>query len=334
MQLSKNAILKITLGLVLFMLTFTACKDDDEVIVEPDPIEVSDSDLVQESFFNASSLVSFETVACTLEDGTATECYQITFNANPVEQGPYCPSNIDETVSITIYDGPNNPGFQLVTRALFEAMELDGFDIVEDNGDVHNFDSPQNDDWDYCLGPTGVIQPTTLELTFLIPVTPVLATANSVISTTDFDLVGLSLDGIPIAGDPPSIYDGPGHNIPGGNIPALDPCGGHPDPAGYYHLHFFPETMNKVLDANGITEISCTNIGQASGTELIGFAKDGFPIYAYDDEPTDLDDCRGRTAVTPDFPNGVYHYVASNSLAPNAPDCIKGLAANDYFSYQ
>ncbi|WP_424000175.1 YHYH protein [Maribacter sp. IgM3_T14_3] len=55
-------------------------------------------------------------------------------------------------------------------------------------------------------------------------------------------------------------------------------------------------------------------------------------LYMHNDvEPTDLDDCRGTIAATTEFPDGTYHYVASNSLAPNAPDCLKGVAVTDYF---
>ncbi|MEM9824234.1 MAG: YHYH protein, partial [Bacteroidota bacterium] len=176
-----------------------------------------------------------------------------------------------------------------------------------------------------------------LELTFVIPAIPKLANFNNVI--TEIELVGLSLDGVPINGDPPSAVNGPGMGGPGGggteiNFPSLDPCGGHHDPAGYYHWHFIPEVVNQVLEANGITEIACTKMTQTTGVQLVGFAKDGFPIYAYAAEPTDLDDCGGRTATTEEYPDGVYHYVASTTLASNIPKCLKGVAANNAFRYQ
>jgi hypothetical protein len=92
--------------------------------------------------------------------------------------------------------------------------------------------------------------------------------------------------------------------------------------------------MNQVLDANNIDDVTCTLVDQVSESKLIGFAKDGFPIYAYAVEPTDLDECGGRTAMTTDFPDGVYHYVASNTEAPNVPKCLKGVAANNNFMFQ
>ena len=118
------------------------------------------------------------------------------------------------------------------------------------------------------------------------------------------------------------------------SMPVLDPCGGHHDPAGYYHWHFVPQVVNKVLTANNITDISCTNVVQTTDKVLFGFAKDGFPIYAYATEPTGLDDCGGITAATDEYPDGVYHYVASTTTAPNIPICLKGVAADNAFSYQ
>ncbi|WP_424000177.1 hypothetical protein [Maribacter sp. IgM3_T14_3] len=226
MKFEQIRILFTTIGLAFCVLTFIACNgcstsdngEEEEEVVTGD-------ELIQESFFNATPLTSFEKIDCTLEDGTVTECYQITFSANPanVTQGPYCPEYADDTVSLTIYDGTSSTGFQVVTRALFEAMEVDGFDIIDnETGEVHDADSEQRDDWKYCLGGNGVAD-VEVNVTYIIPASPKMASSNNVISTTDFDLVGLSLDGIPIAGDPPSIYDGPGRGIEGGNIPALRP---------------------------------------------------------------------------------------------------------------
>ena len=37
----------------------------------------------------------------------------------------------------------------------------------------------------------------------------------------------------------------------------------------------------------------------------------------------DLDDCNGRTGVTPEFPNGIYYYMATDSY-PYFSRCVKG----------
>jgi hypothetical protein len=327
-ELSIALVVMVFLGLFLFV----ACSSDDSDGSD-DGAEDTSEELIAETFFNSSSLVSYEKVDCTLEDGSSGECYKLVFTSNPVENGPYCPETINDIGGLGIYDGATNPGFQVMKADLFNAMEADGYDIVDDNGDIHIDDfasGATNADYAYCLA---AAPNNDLLLTFLIPATPILAASNNTIDT--IELVGVSIDGVPINGDPPSVVDGPGvPGISGGNIPSLDPCGGHHDPAGYYHWHFVAESMNQVLQANGISDVSCTLINQVSGTELIGFAKDGFPIYAYEEEPSDLDDCGGRTAITTDFPDGVYHYVASNTDAPNVPKCLKGVAANNNFSYQ
>ncbi|WP_299252538.1 YHYH protein [uncultured Lacinutrix sp.] len=323
----------VLVGFIFILFTYISCSSDDDGSSTSDSEEEESVELIQESFFNSTSLVSYTKVDCVLEDGTTGDCYKLVFSSNPVENGPYCPETIDEIGGLGIYDGTTNPGFQVMKADLFNAMEADGYDIVDDNGDIHidDFNSGQtNPDFAYCLE---AAPDNNLLLTFLIPAVPKLASSNNNIDTVE--LIGVSTDGVPINGDPPSVVDGPGMpGSAGGNIPSLDPCGGHHDPAGYYHWHFVAETMNQVLDSNGINDVSCTLIDQVSGTKLIGFAKDGFPIYAYEVEPSNLDDCGGITDVTTEFPNGVYHYVASNTDAPNVPKCLKGVAANDNFMFQ
>ncbi|WP_252734333.1 YHYH protein [Arenibacter algicola] len=327
--ISKSNMLRQSLGIIVLFIAFLACGDDSSEYDEIEDEEVADA-VIQESFFNSTSLISYTKVDCTLEDGSTGDCYKLVFSSNPVEDGPYCPETIDDIGGLGIYDGATDPGFQVLKATLFNAMEADGYDIIDDEGNINIDDfasGPADPDLAYCLE---AAPDNDLQLTFLIPATPKLGSTNDVIGT--IDLVGVSLDGVPINGAPPSVAN-PGREK-AGNIPSLDPCGGHNDPAGYYHWHFVAETMNLVLDAYNITDVSCTLIDQVSGTQLIGFAKDGFPIYAYEVEPSDLDDCGGRTSSTTEYPDGVYHYVASNTDAPNVPKCLKGVAASNNFSYQ
>jgi len=330
--------IKITFLLsISVLLGLNSCSEDEGVEITEDTTEITEDTtesteegLLAASMFNSSSLISFETVTANLEDGTSAECYQLVFSSNPVESGPYCPETINDVGGFGFYDGETNPGFQVMKGDLFNAMEADGYDIIDDEGNIHidDFSSgPLDQDFSYCLD---AAPDNNLQLTFLIPVSPKLASSNNDIGTVES--IGVSVDGIPITGTPPSVAN-PGREV-AGNIPSLNRCGGHHDPAGYYHWHFVAETINQVLDANNITEVSCTLVEQVSVTKLIGFAKDGFPIYAYEAEPTDLDDCGGRTAETSEFPDGVYHYVASNTEAPNVPKCLKGVAASNDFSFQ
>ena len=322
------------LTLLLFGAIFiVSCGNDDDT---NQPTLESDY-LIQEALFNSSSLISFETITATLEDGTSADCFQMTFSANPVEGGPFCPETINDVAGMGFYDGATNPGLRVFAAELLNDIEADGYNMVNADGTVNIDDFTSGVpslDQSNCLAAAANDN---LQLTFIIPAEPKLANANNDIA--EVEIIGLSLDGVPINGDPPSAINGPMMGGPGGggteiNFPSLDPCGGHHDPAGYYHWHFVPEVINQVLVANGITEIACIKVAQISDVHLFGFAKDGFPIYAYASEPTDLDDCGGRTAATNEYPDGVYHYVASTTSASNVPKCLKGVAANNTFSYR
>ncbi|WP_405564964.1 YHYH protein [Polaribacter sp. Asnod6-C07] len=336
MKQKKNIIkLPILVLILLSTFSFLNCNNDsyDE---EEDETTTSESSIIAESYFNTSSLISIELVEARLEDGTTADCYQITFSGDAIdgELGPFCPETIDDIGGIAVYDGETNPGLRNISRDLLEDMEADGWNIVEDDtGLVY---SNNNSGTSNCLA---LAYDADLNFVFTVPVVPKLAS-----SSTDIDEVenlGFSIDGTPLTGDPPSAVFGPAmfgtqdiSEIEEINFPSIDPCGGHPDPAGYYHAHFIPQVINQVLAANNIDEVECTMFEQTSGTVLAGFAKDGFPIYAYAEMPDDLDECNGRTAATTEYPDGVYHYVASTTAVTNMPPCLKGVAVQDSFEIQ
>lgn len=132
----------------------------------------------------------------------------------------------------------------------------------------------------------------------------------------------------------------------------------HVQPSGEYHYHGMPEGF---IAKQG---------GNSSTMTLIGWAADGFPIYArygystaddagsevitmsgsyqlvstvsanrpstanlplgtfqqdweYVEGSGDLDECNGRVGVTPEFPNGIYHYYATDTY-PYFQRCVKG----------
>lgn len=137
----------------------------------------------------------------------------------------------------------------------------------------------------------------------------------------------------------------------------LDVSNGHVQPGGAYHYHGVPK---------GFVD----RLGKGASMTLIGWAVDGFPIYARYGHSTpadassplklvsssyrlkaapdanrpatalfpmgtflqdheyvaglgDLDECNGRTGVTPEFPNGIYHYYATDTY-PYLQRCVKG----------
>jgi hypothetical protein len=133
----------------------------------------------------------------------------------------------------------------------------------------------------------------------------------------------------------------------------------HVQPTGEYHYHGMPERFIEKL-------------GKGEQMTLVGWAADGFPVYAkygystansassaikilassyrLKGTPTagrpattlypmgtftqdyeyvagsgDLDECNGRTGVTPEFPNGIYYYVITTGY-PYIQRCVKGSA--------
>ena len=145
----------------------------------------------------------------------------------------------------------------------------------------------------------------------------------------------------------------------------------HVQPSGEYHYHGMPELLIDFL-------------GDEQGMTLVGWASDGFPVYArygysnpndstselislqpswklkdtpdegrpdtltalgggqgitypnipipmgaftqdfeYEEGYGDLDECNGRTGVTPEFPEGIYYYMVTDEF-PFFTRCLKG----------
>jgi hypothetical protein len=134
--------------------------------------------------------------------------------------------------------------------------------------------------------------------------------------------------------------------IGGGKSLGLDRNNAHVQPNGAYHYHGIPTGLLSNLSGNGIQS-------------LIGYAADGFPIYAQTSEnrssyelkkgsrPSgsagpggtydgtyeadyefvqgsgDLDEANGKIGVTSEYPGGTYYYVAT-AMFPFYPRMLKG----------
>ena len=137
----------------------------------------------------------------------------------------------------------------------------------------------------------------------------------------------------------------------------------HVQPTGEYHYHGIPEGILPAQNKAG------------NAMALVGWASDGFPIYArlgrtdpnsassplrnmktsyrlklepnsgrpatslipmgafmqdyeYVKGLGDLDECNGRFDVTPEFPNGIYHYYATDGY-PYVQRCVNGMPSSD-----
>ncbi|OZG71219.1 hypothetical protein BTA51_21455 [Hahella sp. CCB-MM4] len=282
-------------------------------------------------------LEDISVISCELENGKNSLCFKLKVKSNPVPNGPYCPETINDIGGVYPYDGATNPGLRVLKRDLFEDMEHDGYDIVDDNGNIRFVmlrpgEQPNLDpDLSYCIE----VEPdNTLQLTYIIPVFPRFASKPTPMDDA-MDIVGLSLIGMPINGLPPSVANGiPGAPSGLGSMPALDACGGHIN-EGFYHSHIFPETINQIYADHQISEIRCEEVYQKGSGDLLGYAMDGFPIYTdlpvSGNHPQNLDSCGGHFGPTIHYPFGMYHYHASldNELNVNIPLCLTGLMAKE-----
>jgi hypothetical protein len=129
----------------------------------------------------------------------------------------------------------------------------------------------------------------TQSLTFRIPMTPSSAATKS---ATPLGPIGISRNGVVF------FNQYAGQNQPLTNeINSFDQANGHPQQSGQYHYHVEPLRLTEIYGKDA----------------LLGFLLDGFPVYGpLENGKTltnaDLDIYHGHTAVTREYPNGIYHY--------------------------
>lgn len=261
-------------------------------------------------------------VTCTLTTGAKTQCAQFVVKYQPdsLETGPFCPATLNDVGGIWDWDG-ENPGLYQLDRSFFEMLAAQGYTFTDANGNVHRSDPgagrPEQDH--SCLQAR---EDTSVEMTILIPTNPERADAPTDLGTVA--KVGIGLDGVPIFADAPSV-------LQTGHLPALDDCGGHVDPGGWYHWHATATDIETVYDKAGI-DADCAQPQSASA--LFGYAFDGYALYGTQDAdgtiPADLDACNGHFGPTDQSPAGQYHYHATDDF-PNLPPCLAGVQAEGNF---
>jgi hypothetical protein len=110
-------------------------------------------------------------------------------------------------------------------------------------------------------------------------------------------------------------------NAAGEAVPFLDGCNGHPSPGPIYayHYHGLPVCVTETVDRS------------KGPSHIIGVAFDGFPIYGDRDvkgrqiKANQLDRCNGINSPTPEFPQGIYHYVVLDIAdRKSSIDCFRG----------
>jgi YHYH protein len=136
-----------------------------------------------------------------------------------------------------------------------------------------------------------------------------------------------------------------------------DSSNAHVQPDGVYHYHGIPEGLaNKLNKGNAMTLIGWaadgfpiySRYGHTAATDASSALKVVAASYRFKTAPDanrpattlypmgtftqdyeyvaglgDLDECNGRTGVTPEFPGGIYHYFATDTY-PYLQRCVKG----------
>jgi hypothetical protein len=177
---------------------------------------------------------------------------------------------------------------------------------------------------------------------FRIPLNPV---NNTNATDTSLGTVGVALNGIPVY----NPFEDPNETAAYGRI--FSGCCGHPQINGVYHYHKYPTCLRLIKDVWKSEKDKCDEIDAllvANGhSPLIGFAADGWAIYgpvgwrnadnktgvllvssytgtndsagnpSYVAGSGDLDECNGLVSPTPEFPEGIYHYVMSIEADPD-----------------
>ena len=185
--------------------------------------------------------------------------------------------------------------------------------------------------------------------TFRMPVHP---KTNSTFTPLKQQAIGVAVNGVPF--DPGTAEYWKNDRTSGWHIEAmggrrslgLDQNNAHVQPNGAYHYHGIPTGL-------------ISNLGGGTQPKLIGYAADGFPIYAQTSENKssyrlksgsrpggsagpggaydgtyeadyefvagsgDLDEANGRTGKTAEYPEGTYYYVATAEF-PFYPRKLKG----------
>ncbi|PJI85739.1 YHYH protein [Yoonia maricola] len=273
-----------------------------------------------DSFAQTAFAAEPQTVDCVLEDGTATSCYEFTVGYLPegLETGPFCPATLDDAGGIWDWDG-DDPGLYRIDETFLRMLDDQGYTFFDADGTVHVVDiATEQPAVDHaCIN---VSQEETVTITMQLPITPAMAEAPTVLGTVG--KVGVALDGAPIFSDAPSV-------LQTGHMPALDTCGGHIDPGGWFHWHATATDIETVFETEGVSA-DCALTQDSAGH--FGYAFDGFAMYGSTELdgtiPTDLDACNGHVGETSD--GEVYHYHASTAF-PNLPPCLVGVQAQDNF---
>ncbi len=323
---AKSRIRLSLLGLItIIFLVMVSCGKDAVTEAPPPTISEATSTKVAvtqapSSLFLEDGLVTDITEeACTLSGGTETMCYRITVTSIPLdhEAGPWCPATITDTdeaggiwpESGEVYDvdGP-------FVENLDTFYEDGNWQLYNDDGTIRVTESaeacaaaarPNVDEayQNYCVQClVSHLEEGAAVNTYVIPITPV-----EQATPTEFarNSIGVALNGVTFELPAPTA-----DILRAYTLAPFDDCGGHINLNEGYHYHAHTGCPPEVEQAD-------------THAPMIGYALDGFPLYARLDkngeESTGLDQCRGEY----DEVRG-YHYHVADPGSNSFITCFKG----------
>ena len=325
-------------GSVLLMSCLNCSNDSADTMDDTDDSETIDDSAVvnvdPSYFYTADGSVTITTVPCTLSDGTQTDCYQIVTSslATDHEMGPWCPDNIadgEEAGGIWLEGGEVYDVDGAFVENLATFYNDTNWLMYDANGDISVTDTEEDCEnaanpnvgaeyENFCVEclPSYI---TDLSQTWVIPVRPVIQTSPTLFTTAGGgppgagtsapSTRGVALNGIEFSA--PAPVD----NILGAyTLAPFDDAGGHINVHQGYHYHAATGFGTQIVQDDG-------------HAALIGYALDGFGIYALEDangdSPSDLDELRGHTDDT----RG-YHYHVDAAGNNNFINGLKGAYVN------
>lgn len=256
---------------------------------------------------------------CTLSGGTETTCYRITVTSIPIdhEAGPWCPDTVTDSAEAGgIW--PEGGVIHDVDGPFVENLDTfygdDTWQLFNDDGSIRVTNTaeqcaaaarPDVDEayQNYCVQ----CQLSYLEddalYTYFIPTKPVKQATPG--QPDRRAVIGLALNGVNF--DPPAPTDA---ILDAHTLAPFDDCGGHINLNGGYHYHAHTGCSTEIEQAD-------------AHAPMIGYALDGFPMYARLDangeESGDLDQCRGEY----DEVRG-YHYHVADAGSNSFINCFQG----------